>query len=346
MVSAVSDPLSVRQRQQSAPTAASSSAAPTPGSSKAKGKGRGVAVPKWRLESYRRWAQVGQGQHQVAAAQTGAQALKQAKGQLEGLQRQINSALQGKSSSDGGQMSASRDRLSQQSVSYRGQTLVDRQFNLVGRHSQAAPRQFALKGTDLTASKPRDEQLNIQLGKERAQIDLPAGADREALARILNDGLSAIGLGARLGRDGQVMLMLNEQQAAMLDGGLWMSGQGARLPAGQAVPVKTQEVLPWQDPREWQFDNNAQLRQSQAKLLKTLNKVDAQLAQLEAVQQTINHRLAKVNRASQASAEVMEKASQELQQAMDRSPFRTQLSTMLAQANLSRSQVTELLQQM
>ncbi|SHH19347.1 hypothetical protein [Ferrimonas marina] len=340
MVAAVSDPLSIQQRNTSQPTAPSQGQGALAASKK--GKGKGVALPQWRLESYRRWAQVGQGQHQVAAAQTGAQALRQAKGQLESLQREVNTALR-RGNGNPQSMAAKRDRVVEQNASYRGQPLLDRQMNLVTRPNAQAPRQFQLKGVDLAATKEQAEQVSLQLGKEKTQLELPAGVDRAKLAQILNDGLSGIGLGARLGQDGQVMLMLNEQQAQLLDGGLWMSGQGARLPAGQAIAIKTEEAMPWQDPREWQFDNQAQLRQSQAKLRKTLDKVDAQLAQLESVQHNVASRLAKVNRNSQASAQQVAEASQQLQQAMNQAPFRAQVSSLLAQANLSRTQVTDLL---
>ncbi|MBY5991971.1 hypothetical protein [Ferrimonas balearica] len=337
MVSAVSDALSVQQRRQSQP--AQAGGVPTEGGPR-KATKKGVALPQWRTESYRRWAAVGQGQHQVAAAQTGAQVLRQAKTQLSQLKRQVDLALR-----DGGGNAAAmgqlRDKVSGLKAQYRGQTLLDHQLNLVRGEQGAAPRHYAIKGADLAASKPRDERLTAQFGQQRSEFVLPGNVDSTKVTDALKQGLSGLGIEVRQGADGRPVLMIASDQQAKLEGGLWMSGQGQRLPAGDGVAVKTQEVYPWQDPREWRFDSPEQLKQAQAKIRKTLSKVEAQLGELESIQAKVSQRLDKIRRHTGTGQ--VDELLQDLNRDLQRSPFASQVGALLAQANLSRAQVSDLL---
>ncbi|MBY6185907.1 hypothetical protein KUV89_04605 [Marinobacter hydrocarbonoclasticus] len=339
MVSAVSDALSVQQRREAQAAPAGLSASGTPAKERAKS---GVDLPQWRMESYRRWAAIGQGQHQVAAAQTGAQVLRQAQTQLSLLQRQVDQALrQGEGNGNGQAMAQQRDKLLNLTAEYRGKTLVDHQLNLVTSKQSPAPRQYAIKGTDLAAAKPRDERITVQFGEQRAEFTLPGQADAKQVLTALRDGLAGVGVQVQVGRDGRPVLMLDQQQQKVLDGGLWLSGQGQRLPAGDGVLMKTQEVYPWADPREWRFESLDQLKQAQAKIRKTLNKVESQLSELDGLQATVSARLDKIRRHTGTGD--VDTVMADLNRELARSPFASQVAALMAQANLSRSQVTDLL---
>ncbi len=337
MVSAVSDTLSVQQRRQAqaAPAGALGHAAEGKSAGKA-----GVNVPQWRMESYRRWAAVGQGQHQVAAAQTGAHVLRQAKTQLALLQRQVDQAIR-QGDGNGQAMAQQRDRLLTLKAEYRGKPLLDHQLNLVRAQQSPAPRQYAIKGADLSAAKPRDERITVQLGDQRGEFVLPGKGDTDRVMGALKEGLAGLGIKVQRGKDGRPVLLLDAKQQTQLEGGLWMAGQGQRLPAGDGVMVKTQEVYPWADPREWRFDSQEQLKQAQAKIRKTLNKVETQLSELDTLQTTVSARLDKIRRHTGTGD--VDGVLAELHRDLSRSPFASQVGALLAQANLSRSQVTDLL---
>ncbi|MBY5920027.1 hypothetical protein [Ferrimonas balearica] len=337
MVSAVSDTLSVQQRRQAQAAPAGAVAHSAEGKSTSKA---GVSVPQWRMESYRRWAAVGQGQHQVAAAQTGAQVLRQAKTQLSLLQRQVDQAIR-QGDGNGQAMAQQRDRLLMLKAEYRGKPLLDHQLNLVRGQQGPAPRQYAIKGADLSAVKPRDERIAVQLGDQRSEFVLPGEGNSDRVMAALKDGLSGLGIQVKRGQDGRPVLLLDAKQQTQLEGGLWMAGQGQRLPAGDGVVVKTQEVYPWADPREWRFDGQEQLKQAQAKIRKTLNKVDTQLSELDNLQATVSARLDKIRRFTGTGD--VDSVLAELNRDLARSPFASQVGALLAQANLSRSQVTDLL---
>ncbi|ADN76508.1 conserved hypothetical protein [Ferrimonas balearica DSM 9799] len=337
MVSAVSDTLSVQQRRQAQSAPISEAGAGLAGKDKTKS---GVALPQWRMESYRRWASVGQGQHQVAAAQTGAQVLRQAKSQLTLLERQVEQALrQGGGDSQG--MSQQRDRLLNLNAEYRGAPLIDQQLNLIRGKKGAAPRQYAIKGADLAAAKPRDERVSVQFGDKRTEFMLPGGVESDRVMGALKSGLSELGIQVQRGSDGRPVLVLDKAQQVQLEGGLRMAGQGQRLPAGDGVNIKTQEVYPWADPREWRFESLDQLKQAQAKIRKTLNKVESQISELDSLQAAVSARLDKIRRHTGTGD--VDSVMAELNRELARSPFSSQVGALLAQANLSRSQVTDLL---
>ena len=120
-----------------------------------------------------------------------------------------------------------------------------------------------------------------------------------------------------------------------------MTGQGQRLPAGEARIIKVDEHLSWQDPREWSFNSNQDLKQTSAKIDKSLCKLQQQLSELNQASSKIHRQL---QRAHIYSAQALEHMLQTLSPLMQAYPFSLHMTSIMAQANVTRSQVSSLLE--
>lgn len=301
-------------------------------------------IPEHRLQSYVKWANVAQAQHLVSANQVAEQALLLMLKQLMKLKKQLEMAYfqGGRDTNLIAQMQTSIGYLIQPDVSYQGQPLIDHQLNLLNQGRNPARYWFYFKSVELTSIKPVDERISLQIAQKTLSVFLPKIVGQEALIQILDANLAGAGVRTQLLNSGEAIYSCDKELWQQVQTGVVMSGQGQRLPAGETRTIKVQEVLNWQDPRDWQVSNVQQVKQTEAKVLKTIRKVERQLAELKASQQAIIERMMQVNRQQNDQAQIQQ-ALQQLQQQMNSTPFVNQVTSLMAQANVNRNQVAGIL---
>ncbi|MFS1436533.1 hypothetical protein [Shewanella sp. 10N.286.48.A6] len=339
MLKGISESLNVLQRNQTvapAPTAVSDSQpariAPSP------------SISSHRLASYQKWAKVTQGQHAISANQVAEQGLLKVSQLLKKLQQPLQ-----KSSSQTGlteSQSESAKQIQQQliavDISYQQQPLVDHQFNLINANRPAAKHYFQLKSVDLLGVKTRDERITVQYGDQHARAHLPAHQNSLYLAKQLTTAFKDIGIAVQAPARDSAMLSTNHQNWQQIQSGLLMSGQGQRLPAGDARTVKVVEILSWQDPKEWRFSTPQDIKQTAAKVAKTQQKVNQQIGELRSSQLNIQQQLKRAHQ-HQLQQGSVEHSMAKLNQLMQPTPFYSQVTSLMAQANVSRDHVSSIL---
>ncbi len=301
-------------------------------------------IPEHRLQSYVKWANVAQAQHLISANQVAEQALSQMLKQLLKLKKQLEAAYArgGRDASLTTQTQTSIEYLINQDVSYQGRPLIDHQLNLIGKDQSPARFRFNFKSVELSSVKPVDERVMLRVDQKSLSIFLPKNAGQESLNQLIDSRLAGVGIRARLLSSGEAVYSCDKDLWQRIQAGVLMSGQGQRLPAGETRTIKVQEVLNWQDPRDWLLTNTQQMKQTEAKVLKTIRKVEKQLAELRAGQQAIIERMMRLNKQQNDEAHVQQ-ALRLLQRQMSRAPFVNQVTSLMAQANLNRNQVKGIL---
>ncbi|ARD20625.1 hypothetical protein [Shewanella japonica] len=339
MLKGISESLNVLQRNQTvapAPTAVPSS---QPATTKP-----APSIPTHRLASYQKWAKVTQGQHAISANQVAEQGLLKVSQLLKKLQVPLsNASLQhGLSEQQSDTAKQLQQQLAALDISYQQQPLVDHQLNLINSQRPAAKHFFQLKSVDLIGVKTRDERITVQYGNQAASALLPAHQNSQYLAKQLTHALKDIGITVQAPARDSAMLSSEHSEWQQIQAGLLMSGQGQRLPAGEARTVKVVEILSWQDPKEWRFDKPEDIKQTQAKIAKTQQKVTQQLMELRSSKQKVQQQLKRTNYQEQLHGN-LDNNMAKLKELMQPTPFSAQVTSLMAQANVSRDHVSSLL---
>lgn len=335
MVNAIGDSLNVLRQNQTVSSSHTAPVAPVQ-----QGPQPTRALPKHRLASYGRWASSTKEQHQVSASQVALQALQQASSSLSHIRQQLYRVIR----SGSGEMSQQplfqaeqeRQRLSQIRPHYRGQLLLDHHFNLLSQ-TPAAPHAFVLRSVDLTVPKQRDERILVQLGQRSLHVTLAAGLDRQQLNKVLANALAPLGLNVEL-INGECLFKAPSSVWQQVQEGLLMMGEGQRLPAGELRNIHLEERFSLQDPREWGFKADSNLKQTLAKVTKTQQKIDAQIQGILATHAALLSQMQTSMATIPPQAEL-----QLLAKFMQPQPFVYQLTSLMAQGNANRDQVTALL---
>ncbi len=344
MVSGVSDALNVQHRSQTV----SAPVGEQPALKQAETK-QSSEIPTHRLESYSRWAKVTQGQHKISASQVAEQGLRQITHLLKQLKKQTQTALSTEGALQADKISIAKQiqsQLSNLNVEYQNTPLVDHQLNLIAPKRPAALYEFKLKSIDLASPKPRDEKIVIQLAQKTASLFLPANNNSNQLKEKMSKEMDTLGIGVLkskgLTHSQEAIYTADKSHWQSLKSGILMTGQGQRLPAGEARTVKVDEQLSWKDPREWRFGSHDELRQAIAKITKSQQKVDQQLREIGEAKLKLQRQIDKLNR-SQSDSKVIEETLSNLDSQMQASPFYKQVTSIMAQANVTRSHVSSLL---
>lgn len=344
MLNGVTDSLNIQQRSQtvSAPISERPQSLPNV-------QAKMSSIPTHRLESYVRWAKVTQGQHKISAAQVAEHSLKQVVQVLRQLKKQVQLSLKSTSSIQTEPNQACfrlQQRLITLKPQYQGKALLDHHLNVISPTRPASPRQFRFKSVELTQPKARAERISLQIGGTVTNITLPANLSQASLSSHLAMSLKPLGiqLQAQHGSSSVTASLFNthEQQWQLIKEGVFMTGQGQRLPAGEPRLIKVIEELNWQDPREWKFTSQSELKQSMAKISKSLGKIEQQLQELGEVQQKIRLQLKQINNGKQQDFD-LQSTLQRLNTLMQPNPFTAHVRSLMAQANVNRNQVSSLL---
>ncbi|PKH57274.1 hypothetical protein CXF83_02870 [Shewanella sp. Choline-02u-19] len=337
MLKGISDSLQVQQRSQTvAPTTAMQHPA------KEQAKVNVASIPSHRLESYDKWAKVTQGQHKISAQQVAEHGLQQVQTLLKQLQNHSQQSLTSNNSDSLSQAQQLQQQLAGLNISYQGTQLVDHQLNLISTQRPVAKYSFSLKSVDLIAVNSRDEQVNMHIGNDTVRVLLPANAQPAELLKRLDSSLKPLDIRVVKSNEGRVIFKSNKQQWQQIQSGLLMTGQGQRLPAGDARTIKVSEELSWQDPREWRFNSPQELKQTVAKISKTRHKVEGQLQELNHSQRHIQQQLHQANR-QKDTLKGLDSTLNQVKSLMQPAPFSLQVTSLMAQANFSRAQVSSLL---
>jgi len=340
MVNGISDSLNVQQRGQTLVAATSDrhqTKAPKPA--------QVTAIPSHRLESYARWARVTQGQHKISASQVAEQGLKQIFHLLKQLKRLAQSAISLSGESRHAQTKAAASlqrRLSQLRVEYQNRPLLDHQLNLISNKRPPAPRQFVLRSVELAQPKPRDERIQIQSDKDSISVFLPANASKATLIGHISEAMHNLDITIPTPHSEATVFNCSDARWQKIKAGIMMTGRGQRLPAGEARTIKVDEILTWQDPREWRLGSNDELKQTLVKINKSLFKLEQQLRELTQTADKIQRQLHKANKENDFDDE-LKKTLNSLEHLMQSTPFSLQITSVMAQANVTRSQVSSLL---
>lgn len=182
----------------------------------------------------------------------------------------------------------------------------------------------------------------MQYGNQAASALLPAHQNSQYLAKQLTHALKDIGITVQAPARDSAMLSSEHSEWQQIQAGLLMSGQGQRLPAGEARTVKVVEILSWQDPKEWRFDKPEDIKQTQAKIAKTQQKVTQQLMELRSSKQKVQQQLKRTNYQEQLHGN-LDNNMAKLKELMQPTPFSAQVTSLMAQANVSRDHVSSLL---
>ncbi|WP_144212026.1 hypothetical protein [Shewanella donghaensis] len=341
MLKGISESLNVLQRNQTvapAPTA-------VPDVQTAKAPSRPF-IPTHRLASYQKWAKATQGQHVISANQTAEQGLQKVSQLLKKLQIPLKNANSHSGLSE--QQTDSAKQIQQQlmaiDISYQQQPLVDHQLNLINASRPAAKHFFQLKSVDLLGVKSRDERITVQYGNHHARAFLPAHQNSFYLAKQLTSAFKDIGITVQAPARESAMLSSDHKNWQHIQSGLLMSGQGQRLPAGEARTVKVIEILSWQDPKEWRFNNPQEVKKTLAKVVKSQQKVNQQIGELRSSQLKIQQQLKRASQQQLQHASVAQNM-EKLDKLMQPTPFASQVTSLMAQANVSRDHVSSLLKE-
>ncbi|NRD72015.1 hypothetical protein HQQ94_01890 [Shewanella sp. VB17] len=354
MIKGVSDSLSVQQRSPSVVAATLDRQQDKPTFT-----APASALSPHRLRVYQQWANVTRGQHTISASQVAEQGMRHIMVQLTQLNRLVKDAQ-----SCGGDQRAEKineavllqDHLAHLHITYQHKPLLDHQFNLISAKRPSSPRQFVLRSIELAQPKSRQERILIQVDAKSVAILLPAQQTQAALRAVLAPKLAQLAISiapsapassttssaSALTTSVSTTRYLCDQACwQKISAGIMMTGQGQRLPAGEARIIKVDEQLSWQDPREWGFNSNAELKHTTAKIDKSLFKLQQQLRELNQSSSKIQRQL---QRAHTYNAHELEQMLLHLAPLMQANPFSLQMRSIMAQANVTRLQVSSLLE--
>ncbi|MDB2386940.1 hypothetical protein N9W21_06310 [Shewanella sp.] len=342
MLKGISDTLNIQQRSQTVVPATSTKQVLLAPQALAR-----PVMTSHRLQSYQKWAKITQGQHDISANQLADKGLQYVRALLRQLHEQLK--LSRDNIHDNPRDSATHTRakqlqsqLASLDVRYQGHPLIDHQLNLISAARPAAKYRFTLASVDLSIEKQRDEYINIQLGNGIYRALLPAKQPSAQLAQQLSLALKPLNIQVVTDKAGQFSFSCTQARWQQVQAGLLMTGQGQRLPAGDARTIKVNEQLNWQDPREWRFSTPEDTKQTIVKITKSQHKIESQLQELASNKRKIHQQLQNLNAPDTAEHDIAETINQ-LAALMQPSPFHLQVTSLLAQANMTRTQVSALL---
>ncbi|WP_298439513.1 hypothetical protein [uncultured Ferrimonas sp.] len=288
-----------------------------------------VPISRQRLATYQQWEKLHRGQRQLHQLELSSEGVKQLLKLLGALAQQLQ-----QSTPRPAVVQRLLQRLLQWQQDNGSRFGIDHRLTpVVG---QASPRWFSLRSVDLLSPRQHDERLQINALGQQHQLVLQGGANRATLRQQLSDGLAPLGI-VVLGGD-ELQFAVEDKLWGALQQGLAMEGQGQRLPAGQSRPLKLQEQFHQHDPRGWGTLDTAQQRQQVNNAISRLSHSQTQLEQqLTALLDQVLGKNFEVDFAA------LELRLSQLKRQLQPQSYQAELASLMAQANLSRSQSTALL---
>ena len=290
-----------------------------------------VPISRQRLATYEHWEKLQSGQRKLHQLELSGEGIKQLLKMLETMQKQLAQVKPRKSV-----MEKLQDRLHDWQEKNSDRFGVDHRLKLQEEEKKKSPRWFKINSVDLLAPRQHDEKLQVKFKDKKKSITLQGGANRATLRQQLEDGMKPLGVGILPGEP--LRFAVADEDWKHVKKGLIIEGQGQRLPAGEGRPLKLTEQFHKQDPRSWQtLDNSDQLQQVSAAINRLSKEQERLSGQVEQLMQELVGKDFDVNFAA------LEQQLTALKQQLQPQTYGQQMSGLMAQANLSRSQSTALL---
>lgn len=295
------------------------------------------------VEQFQSWSVLGEAQSTVADTQASEAGLQRVYRQLQQLNRQLDQ--------DSSQADQLADQLQQldQSLQQSGSLTADLQSTALSENG--ATQQFTLSKVDLLSARPSDEQLRIYFPASRSgvTVNLAAGSSGQQVADTLDSALQKEGVSVSLNDAGQLTFSAGSSDVRKLSQPVLMSGQGIRVPAGNAVSVRLQAEQSTLGELATSV-GSASTRQQKQAVQQQIQSLQQQI--LQTVQQLRGYRQQVVQDSTQLAVQTLSGSSdssalqqsrQAVQQALGNQDYAAVSTTLQAQANLSSQTVVALL---
>jgi hypothetical protein len=285
----------------------------------------GIAL---KVERHGRWALMSRAQSQLSRIQASEQAIINSYRQLLSLARQLEAA--------GSKTDALASKVAELRQQIEQGKMLD---NNLKRKESAARASYLLERVDLLSPRNQSEQLGLQLPSgATVNLKLEANASREQNLQQLKGALEKHGLSPNLTTQGQLRIQGNESQLSSP----WVfHGQGVRVPAGNPVPIQLNKETDELTRLETGLVNGEHKEQKQ-RVRQLLQTLEQERRALENQRQQLLREIAQLNMRSSQTAP-SDDSGEMLRDTLRNGDFSLQLSTLLAQANVSRFAVVAIL---
>ena len=304
--------------------------------------GTGTSNTAEWVARFQNWSMLGEAQATVAETQASEVALVQTYRQLSQLKSQL------------GQESAQADALSQRlrqlDQSLQQQSSLDSQLQPTVWSDSDSSQNYVLDKVDLLSAKPANEQVRIYFPSSRSGVTvaLPAGSSGQTVAESLNQALQKEGIQVTLGASGQLNFSASQGNERKLSEPILMSGQGVRVPAGNAVTVRLsaeRSTLAELADQVAAADSSQQRQQVQQQIQQLQQQIQQTVQQLRTYRQQVQNQAEQQSRTveSDLSQAELVQSQRQLQLALGQTDYQSIATTLQAQANVTAQTVVALL---
>ncbi|MGL5949294.1 MAG: hypothetical protein ACRCYV_09765 [Aeromonas sp.] len=286
-----------------------------------------------------RWSLIGGAQQKIADAQGSEKALGQVMLELRRLDQQLQ-----RQGVNGEQVANRLKQLEAHVTAPKGPlTAALKPRMLLAPNSQRLS--YGAEQLDLVSPKSSAERLVMAFPSAGSaqEINLPANGTPLEAVKSIDKSLRKEQIQARINELGKLELSVSESQRRKLDEPVLVSGQGIRVPAGNPVPVQFKQT-PGQLSQLGNGISAGEIAQERQRLQKMMQEIERSIRELKAFRLESAKQLAQVRaRTSMASSEQVGELQQRLSTQLKDGGFMGTLSTLAAQANVSRQGVVALL---
>lgn len=294
------------------------------------------------VAKFQNWSMLGEAQATVAETQASEVALVQTYRQLSQLKNQLGQ--------DSAQADALSQRLRQLDQSLQQQSSLDSQLQPTVWSDSGSSQNYVLDKVDLLSAKPSHEQVRIYFPSSRSgtNVALPAGSSGQAVADSLDQALQKEGIQVTLDQSGQLSFSASEGNERKLSEPMLMSGQGVRVPAGNAVSVRLsaeKSTLSELADQVAAADSSQQRQQVQQQIQQLQQQIQQTVQQLRSYRQQVQNQAEQQSRAveSDLSQAELVQSQRQLQLALGQTDYQSTATTLQAQANVTSQTVVALL---
>jgi regulator of replication initiation timing len=294
------------------------------------------------VSRFQNWSMLGEAQATVAETQASEVALVQTYRQLNQLKSQLGQ--------DSTQVDALSQRLQQLDQSLQQQSSLDNQLQPTVWADSGSTQSYVLDKVDLVSAKPANEQVRIYFPSSRsgATVALPAGSSGQTVAESLGQALQKEGIQVTYNESGQLSFSASEGNERKLSEPMLMSGQGVRVPAGNAVTVRLSAekgTLSQLADQVASADSSQQRQQVQQQIQQLQQQIQQTVQQLRTYRQQVQQQAEQQSRAMESDLSQAElvQSQRQLQLALGQTDYQSIASTLQAQANVTSQTVVALL---
>ncbi|MGL4447512.1 MAG: hypothetical protein ACRCZA_09240 [Shewanella sp.] len=286
-----------------------------------------------------RWSLIGGAQQKIADAQGSERALSQVMMELRRLDQQLS-----RQKVNGDEIANRLKQLEAHVTTPKGPlTAALKPRMLLAPNAQRFS--YGSDQLDLVSPKNSAERLVMAFPSAGSaqEINLPANAKPMDAVKTIDQSLRKEKIQARLNELGKLELSVAEAHKRKLDEPVLVSGQGIRVPAGNPVPVQFKQT-PGQLSQLGNGISAGDIVQERQRLQKVMMEIERSIRELKAFRLESAKQLAQVRvRTGSASAQQMGQLQDRLSSQLGDHGFTSSMTSLAAQANVSRQNVVALL---